>query len=312
MSLANFEKALSFLSAEPNERIGLIGGEPTIHPEFRAILQRLISSPFRSVCLFTNGIELEPFFCELRNKRFNMLINLNEPDKIGQANYEKIVRQIDTMVNHLYMREQVGIGLNFYRSDLDYSYVLDVLRRFQFKKLRISVAVPNLDRKRNTNALDYFRSMMPGVRALVKHLLELDVAPDFDCNYLPPCILKEEDHDLMRQYSSVFRRSNVVHTCAVCAPVLDILPDLQVIRCFAMSEFHKVRLSDFQSLDELKRHFLFEVDALAYQVLPDEACRDCRLYRSEKCSCGCYAYRLARMNTLRQFCDNLNTSPLEG
>ncbi len=70
MSYETFEKALVFLSSDPNERIGLIGGEPTLHPDFQRMLVRLINSPFRSICIFTNGINLEPYFNELRNGRF--------------------------------------------------------------------------------------------------------------------------------------------------------------------------------------------------------------------------------------------------
>ena len=144
MSMETFETCLKFLSADYSERIGLIGGEPTLHPNLKQILARLIDSPFSSVCLFTNGIILQPYFNELRNGKFQILINLNDPRKVGSDRYAQIMDNIDQMVNHLYMRDQVGLGLNLYDPNMDFTFILEALERFRFKKLRVSVAVPNL------------------------------------------------------------------------------------------------------------------------------------------------------------------------
>ena len=55
---------LEWLKCTPHERIGLIGGEPTLHPQFKEILSIVNNhceqNDSKSI-LFTNGIELEKY-----------------------------------------------------------------------------------------------------------------------------------------------------------------------------------------------------------------------------------------------------------
>lgn len=301
MSMETFEKCLYFLGKNPEERIGLIGGEPTLHPQFQQFLSRLIDSPFQNICIFTNGILLDRYFTELRNGKFIILINLNTPAVIGETLYNRIIDNIDQMINHLYMRDQVGIGLNIYDSEMNIEYLYDVLKRFHFKRVRISLAVPNITAERTVDPLAYFHKMKKKVCEIILELLKINVAPFFDCNYLPNCIFTDEDYELFRQYPEALKRSNLIWDTAICSPVLDILPDLRVVRCFAVSDFYKANLEDFRDIHELQRHFISEVDSLAYQILPSAECKSCHEYLAGKCSCGCYAYRLQKMKTLRSF-----------
>lgn len=300
MSYESFLTCLDFLSHDPQERIGLIGGEPTMHPELRKMLGKLIDSPFQQICLFTNGILLDQFFTELRNSKFTILINLNSPASIGQSNFERTICNIDQMINHLYMRSQVQLSLNVYAPDMDYQYMLDTLQRFNMKRLRLSVAVPNMEAGREVDPLAYFRLMADTVRALVADLLKIGVAPIFDCNYIPFCIFTAQDNTLVSQYPEIMKRSNVLRINPICSPVLDILPDLQVVRCFGMSSLYKVNLLDFRNIQELQRHFDAEIDKLAYHILPSNECKNCREYIALRCSGGCYAYRLDKIRKLRQ------------
>lgn len=300
MSYDNFMKCLQFLSTDPGERIGLIGGEPTLHPDLKLMLATLIDSPFRSVCLFTNGIVLEPYFNELRNSKFLILINLNEPDVIGEHKYFNIIENCENMIGRLYMRDQVSFGINIYKPNMNFEFVMDVLKQFRQKKLRVSVSVPNKDERCQMDPLDYFREMKDTIRGLVKNLLEIGVAPQFDCNYVPYCLLTEEDRALFIRYGEVMQRSNLTKIPPICSPVLDILPDLRVVRCFGLSGLYKVNLLDFRNAAEIRRHFTMEIDALAYHVVPADNCRNCQEYITGKCSCGCYAYRESKIKELRK------------
>lgn len=301
MSFESFRRVLQFLATNPDERIGLIGGEPTLHPEFKKMLAYLIDSPFRFVSVFTNGIKLEPFFNELRDSRFHILVNINEPEKVGAERYNHIVRQIDTMVNQLYMQKQVSIGINLYKEDIDYSFFLDLIERYLFDQVRVSISVPNLDNTRNVNPLAYFRSMMPTVRRFVKDIVARGAAPSFDCNYIPPCLIEDDDIRFYKENARVMKKSNIRKEGNICSPVLDILPNLEAIRCFAMSDYYKANILDFRNVSELRRHFELEIDGQAYCLPPCDECRDCHEYLTGKCSCGCYAYRLTSLKALNEF-----------
>lgn len=294
MTYNDFLKCLDFLSCDPLERIGIIGGEPTLHPDLKQMLIRLIDSPFAHVCLFTNGILLDRYFNELRNSKFQILINLNSPKMTGENNFCRSVDNARIMINNLYMRDQVTFGLNVYSPEMDYEYIIDVLKELKQKKLRISIAVPNLGGDREIDPLDYFEKMKPIVKRIVLNLLEIGVAPWFDCNYIPGCIIDENDKVLAAKYSSVIERSNLLKMNPICQPVVDILPDLRAVRCFGMSDYYKINLFDFRDISEIRRHFASKLDGLAYQIIPSNKCKDCIDYKSGKCSGGCYAYRSAK------------------
>ena len=72
----NFKKALEFILTNPTERVGLIGGEPTTHPNFKELLKILVEDKrVTNVVLFTNGVFMEPYIEILTNPKFHILVN---------------------------------------------------------------------------------------------------------------------------------------------------------------------------------------------------------------------------------------------
>ena len=66
ISIENFAKAISFLTKEDIARVGLIGGEPTLHPEFKTILEMLITNRrISEVTLYTNGLQVDRYIEQL-------------------------------------------------------------------------------------------------------------------------------------------------------------------------------------------------------------------------------------------------------
>lgn len=63
MTLENYIKLLHYLTEYNNEQhVGIIGGEPTLHPQFKEILiesNQCANKNNTQFTLFTNGIELE-------------------------------------------------------------------------------------------------------------------------------------------------------------------------------------------------------------------------------------------------------------
>lgn len=59
MSIENYENLLNFILKNPFDTVGIIGGEPTLHPQFSDIIKLTKEKcSDRKVVLFTNGIEL--------------------------------------------------------------------------------------------------------------------------------------------------------------------------------------------------------------------------------------------------------------
>ena len=64
ISIDDYRKILSFLARTPKNHVGIIGGEPTLHPHFEEILKetnKYCREVNTDATLFTNGIELEKY-----------------------------------------------------------------------------------------------------------------------------------------------------------------------------------------------------------------------------------------------------------
>ena len=129
ISIENFAKAIDFLTKGGPTRVGLIGGEPTLHPELKTILEMLIGNRhITEATLYTNGLLVDRYINQLVTPKFRLLVNCNSPKDIGEQNFEKLWNNLDMLVNHYYMRDRINLGVNLYNDKFDYSYIVDLLK----------------------------------------------------------------------------------------------------------------------------------------------------------------------------------------
>ena len=115
ITIDNFRTALDFALTNPNEEIGLIGGEPTVHSHFKEILEVIIHDDRVRICtLFTNGILIDKYINQLSHPKFKILINCNSPTDIGEKAFQKMKENIHLFANEFYMQERVTLGINMY------------------------------------------------------------------------------------------------------------------------------------------------------------------------------------------------------
>jgi hypothetical protein len=135
-------------------------------------------------------------------------------------------------------------------------------------------------------------------------MVKCGVMTGFDCNFLPDCILTRDEYDAMmnikdvfyaglqRQYSETFWQRAIVCEMHNCTPVIDILPNLQAIRCFGLSELTKQNIADFRSIADLRRHYMSTVDYPATSTYADSDCAACYKRELGECSGGCLLFKL--------------------
>lgn len=298
MTINNFLQALDFIMTDTDENVGIIGGEPTIHPEFKTILEILIEDDrVEHVTIFTNGINIDKYINQIVHPKFSILINCNNPNDMGEESYKKMVENIDLLVNQFYLKDRVTLGVNIYKEDFDYTYILDLLKQFKFDYLRTSISVPNTEELKNTDAVSYFMKMKEHVLKFYYDVLALGTVPYYDCNMTPSCILDNRQKEKLEQAIRKTGKEDKNLLCDVtnCEPVIDILPDLKAIRCFALSEYNKAEIKDYENINELKAYFANLYDVFGYNVASSEICKDCHMAKIAKCSGGCYAFKIKKM-----------------
>jgi len=90
-----------FLERSRAQEVGLIGGEPTLHPKFKEIAAFFADhTKFRKVFVYTNGLELSKNFPDLLRPEICYLVNVNNPQSIVEQRFRKICEMLELAESH--------------------------------------------------------------------------------------------------------------------------------------------------------------------------------------------------------------------
>ncbi len=306
VTLENFNKILEFIKTSSDERVGLIGGEPTLHPNFAEFLNILKNDEkVKNVTIYTNGIELDKYISLLKDEKFSILVNCNPPSDLGDVFYSKLKANIELLKKEIPM--QFVLGINLYSKDMDYSYIFDLLKMIDHHYVRFSTALPNSYKEATVDVLKNFNDFKPFLFKFFNDCLENEIAPGNDCNSIPSCLLDVEDKKLLIKLKILadnYKVNNTIQTAHLCSPVIDILPDLTAVRCFGLSKHLKVSIDNFKSLDSLRKYFTNKIDLYANLSFLSEDCENCKVRCINKCGV-CFTYKVSKMNKLKQMVEEL-------
>lgn len=297
----NFYKAADFLLKDRGAVIGLIGGEPLLHPHINDYILKLAEeTDVSAVMLYTNGMLLTRIAGLFRSPSaasvLRILVNSNSPDVTGHKAYEKWLEQLDLVFNRYCMGRNIKFGINLYSNDLDYSYMEDVLLRFGQKQVRFSLTVPEFGCEGSRcTSLEDFKSRKDYLFEFYHRMAEIGVLAYADCNKPPRCIWTDKEWEWICAYRRAFPNvaSNIADPDVSCRPVIDITTQLTAGRCFGLSSCGEVHIGDFKNPADLRKYFEIEYDSDMYRVPSDEACKECYGRKTGHCSGGCLGYKAA-------------------
>ena len=289
ISFDNFVKAVDFIKKTPNAKIGLLGGEPLLHPQFKEMCAYLCSdAQVNNVVLYTNGILLHKFLDCFSKDKFAFLININEKAFYTAHNWNLLIKNIREVCDR-YSTNNVLLGVNIYKQGQNFDDLVALMRELSMKRVRISLAIPHnaheITQKEQYEALKY------DLIRLFEQLADIDAVPQFDCNKIPLCYYEKEDID---KFKTIFGKkilsTNILSSERACQPVLDIYPDLTVCRCFGYTDI-RLNLLDFRNIIDIKQAFVNKVDKYCFDQYVTDKCSDCYLNVTMNCMGGCLSYR---------------------
>ena len=304
------------LSGRKNQRVGIIGGEPMLHSNFDFLISELASdNRVSEIVVFTNGTKLHEHSDICCHPKVRLLINCNSPADIGQSQYDRMCKNIETLIVQKHIQDHMTLGINMYQPDFEYAYLLRLLLKYDFHCVRTSITVPNMDSGRNTDPHEYFRSMKPSVMKFFRILLSNDIVPFYDCNKLIPCLITEEEQNELQYHldriskKGIRVKTNILGGCVSCDPVIDIRQDLTAVRCFGLSEWTKQSIADYSSLEELQNHYNMHVDIFKHAVVNSASCIDCSHRKNFTCTGGCLTFKAKRLLDVDVFVVERNLQP---
>jgi sulfatase maturation enzyme AslB (radical SAM superfamily) len=284
MTVEDYCKVLEFLSRTPRNYVGIIGGEPTLHPNFKEILKetnKYCKEVDTGATLFTNGINLEPFMGDI-GERIGILVNCNGPEYQPAELFKKQREVLDHMDALSWFDKKVTCGCNIHPGQTDYSYFWDIVKRYKLRHVRISVVSPAAQYEcYRSDKEAYYNMMRPIFVDFCKEAIKHECILNMDCGHIPMCYFTMEEREIVEKACEGLYQD-------FCHPVIDITPDFKATACFGAYE--TVDMRDFKDLEELDRYLLLKHTYPRAQANCTGKCATCKKHELLQCQGGCLGF----------------------
>lgn len=284
----NMQYVVEFLKRSNYPNLRLLGGEPTLHPNFTKYVQIANTDKFfKEILIFTNGYSLSPNMVDqIISPKIGFLINLNKKEDIGKDKYNKIIDNVTYLCrkfreNNLTVK--VTLGINIYEPNFEYQYIIDESKKLNIGSIRYSITVPT--KLGQDITLDYYKQYIPQLMRFLEDCYNNKLKTNLDCNNIPKCLFTNEE-----LIQLMTREHNICSKNFCCMP-MDVRTNLDVTRCFPFFEKYRLNLKDYNNIDELKQYFSENIDKYRFEIPTFKECKDCNLFKNKLCQCGCLTYK---------------------
>lgn len=282
ISLENFAYVLDFIKKSGEDKLHMVGGEPTLHRKFEDIMEMVGNdSSIRQVVLFTNG-QFKPQIRERIMRYANkILISIS----ILEPKYER-PEGMRRLYDNLKVMSQEGVLFDFSyvvsEPDFDPSFIFDYMDKYGVRSLRWALSFPVADGAAHIPK-ESLKKIGNAVIPMLKTLTSRGVRAYVDCP-LPYCIFSDEDMGYLS------REAMSVINWGYCGLTLEVNPDLTVKACPIQREVERVPLSFFRNMQEMERYFFAKMSVYKANHMLFKDCSDCRYYHNSRCQGGCLGY----------------------
>ncbi|MDR3219611.1 MAG: radical SAM protein [Dysgonamonadaceae bacterium] len=276
MSQETFCNIVAWLLKTPEyNAIHLMGGEPTLHPNFEWMVEYLLARDFR-ITVFSNLAtnQAQGYAEKLADLPVAWVVNINPPNTWNNAQKEKIMSALQAL------KQRATITFNVMPDDDDNNWAIELINECNLNRcIKVGFVLPTV-----TGANYYLNDEQYEVVAEKVVRLALDaekenIRLEYECG-VPTCIFSEEQLGILWDTGSVFN--------SACCSRLDITPDGECIYCLPLATKNAVHFSEFSAYPEIKHWF--ETKLRPYRRLGrTENCPNCNLMRPDSCNGGCLA-----------------------
>ncbi|MGD0336675.1 MAG: radical SAM protein [Candidatus Omnitrophota bacterium] len=288
ISTKNLRKIINFCKKSNVNHVGILGGEPTLHPDFSKAIKMIASEGLRFT-IFSNGIIRNKkdilFLRDIEDKKCNIIININAPDSYKGGGYARVKETLQML------HKKISLGFNIYQEELETYFLIELVKKYNLKReIRLGIASPILGYDNQYVPLDKHRIIAKKIVEFAGRCDEADIACYFDCGFTLCSFTRSECGKL-----HYFNAHLVTH----CKPVIDVAPDLTVWQCFVTSTLWNRKLTDFKDMDEILRFYENKFKGFR-KVGATEKCLSCKYLLRKQCSGGCLAHTLRSFNVERK------------
>jgi radical SAM protein with 4Fe4S-binding SPASM domain len=270
----------------------ILGGEPTLHPDFNNMVLYLLERGF-DVQVYSNGImseqilrEAESLFAALELHRLSFVCNVNDPVLTATplAETEAVGRFLSVFGN------RTTPGFNIYRTDFTLDFIFDLINRYgTVRKIRMGVAHPIVGRRNKFIQIEDLDKVIDRLFSHIPQFERFRVNPILDCGF-PLCRFSDEQLAWMYRYTG-----GTTENRFLCGPVVDIGPDMTVWPCFPLSSMQRRSVFEFNNLHEINSFYQSLHEKVKHEGagIYDE-CDICVHREQRTCYGGCLAHNISK------------------
>lgn len=282
----NFDKVLHWLLPDTSlvQRVALLGGEPTLHPNFTNFLDKLLTSNLKTV-IFTNGMITN-------SDLFNSIINIAYKHNITSANQlgfcinvnEKKYRTTKEDILQDMFLKKLGkvscISFNIFEETFNPYFLIDIVKKYKtMPAIRLGLAMPI--KNNEYLKINSYVEVAPKIVKFITEATKNNITVGFDCGFIK-CMFTEEEIKKLHSLK--------IDTLTFdCSPTVDIYPDLKISNCYPLAIDEKINMYDYKSYTDV---YLYFKNKLSNSEPIFDKCNSCDYFISGSCSGGCKAYKI--------------------
>lgn len=280
MPYSKINEIIAFLKKSGQDELRLLGGEPSKHPELFSFINSGIENGMK-ILVFSNGLMEEETVSEiekLSEKHIKLIVNAIDPDE----NKNEYLQQQKTLSR---LKKKASIGINLYRPGQSLDYLITSIQKNELiPEIRIGLAHPTVPPRNTYLHTKFYGNVGERLTWFMDQARKENINISLDCGFVP-CMFPEDMHEMLfKEFANLGKQ---------CNPVLDVLPDFNVISCFPLDIAGKVTLSDFRDAQAIMGHFLGILEPFkSTGIYPH--CTKCKYFLDERCYGGCRAHVINR------------------
>lgn len=247
MFFKDFKLILNFLKKSNGKVIRLMGGEPTLHSQFKKVVNYVISQDLK-VHVFTNGLFSNKIANFLAGKKHNIKysFNINPENFYSKKNWDLInanLKSITPFKNSL-------IGSVIWEKDFNINYLINLADKYLLRAIILRIANPIIGQNNKYISSNYYSSLAKNLIKEIKKTDKNKIRIGFGCGFSKK-MFSAKQLQILKSYNVV----NMKWGCDGNSGRFDIGVDLSVFRCFPLSNWQKRKLTDFNNFEEIENYF---------------------------------------------------------
>jgi radical SAM protein with 4Fe4S-binding SPASM domain len=276
MSRETFSDIISWVQKTPERNtIHLMGGEPTLNPDFEWMVEHLLARDFR-ITVFSNlatGQALD-YAGKMNILPVTWVVNVNPPETWNEARKDSITEALKLL------GPRANITFNIMPDAENNDWAINLINEYHLNKgIKVGFVLPTATGSNYYLDDDEYTVVARKLVELAKECEKYGIKIDYECG-IPTCIFTDEQLGILWDTGNRFASS--------CYSRLDITPDGKCIYCLPLATKESVHFSRFETYLDAKNHFERKWAPLR-RLGRTENCFECNLMQPGTCHGGCLA-----------------------